>query len=109
MNIEEVDTEACCGTHADNTSEVGWIKIFKSARISDGIIRIYHMGGKKVMNALNEETVVINKLRDLWGVKQSDIVNTASRFFNDYKKFEKEAQNQKLMLLSTQIKLIEHL
>ena len=64
------------------------------------------MGGKKVMNALNEETVVINKLKDLWGVKQSDIVNTASRFFNDYKKFEKEAQNQKLMLLSTQIKLI---
>ena len=58
------------------------------------------------MNALNEETVVINKLKDLWGVKQSDIVNTASRFFNDYKKFEKEAQNQKLMLLSTQIKLI---
>lgn len=59
------------------------------------------------MNVLNEETTVINKLKDLWGVKQADIVGTATRFFNDYKKYEKEAQNQKLMLLSTQVKLID--
>lgn len=44
------------------------------------------MAGKKVMKALNEETVVINQLKDLWGVKLEDIVGTASRFFNDYKK-----------------------
>ena len=109
VNISDVDVEACCGTHADNTSEVGWIKIFKSARVSDGIVRLYHIGGKKVMKVLNDETAVINKLKDLWGVKQSDIVGTATRFFNDYKKYEKEAQNQKLMLLSTQIKLVEQI
>lgn len=45
--------EACCGTHADNTSEVGWIKIIKSYRVSDGILRLYYMAGKKVMKALN--------------------------------------------------------
>lgn len=89
MNISDVDVEACCGTHADNTSEVGWIKIFKSARVSDGIVRLYHMGGKKVMKVLNDQNVVINQLKDLWGVKQEDIVGTASRFFNDYKKYEK--------------------
>ena len=27
VNIEGVDTEACCGTHCDSTAEVGWIKI----------------------------------------------------------------------------------
>lgn len=30
VDIEGVDTEACCGTHCDNTAEVGWIKISKS-------------------------------------------------------------------------------
>jgi len=25
VNIEDTDVEACCGTHCDNTSEVGWI------------------------------------------------------------------------------------
>lgn len=30
VDIAGVDTEACCGTHADNTAEVGWIRILKS-------------------------------------------------------------------------------
>ncbi len=47
------------------------------------------MAGKKVMKALNEETIVINQLKDLWSVKLEDIVPTATRFFNDTKKYEK--------------------
>ena len=43
VNIEGVDTEACCGTHADNTAEVGWIKILKTQRISDGIVRLEYV------------------------------------------------------------------
>ena len=30
VDIEGVDTEACCGTHCDNTAEVGWIKLLKA-------------------------------------------------------------------------------
>lgn len=30
VNIQGVDTEACCGTHCDNTAEVGWIRLLKS-------------------------------------------------------------------------------
>lgn len=33
VNIADTDVEACCGTHADSTSEVGWIKILKTSRI----------------------------------------------------------------------------
>ena len=43
VKIEDTDVEACCGTHCDNTSEVGWIKILKSNRIQDGIIRLYYV------------------------------------------------------------------
>lgn len=104
VNIEGVDVEACCGTHADNTSEVGWIKMIKSSRVSDGILRLYYMAGKKVMKALNQETTVINELKKSWKVKLEDIVTTGNRFFNDFKKYEKEAQNQKLALLSMQVR-----
>lgn len=54
VNIEETDVEACCGTHCDNTSEIGWIKIFKTTRVSDGIVRLYYVAGKKVLPILNE-------------------------------------------------------
>lgn len=30
VKIEDTDVEACCGTHCDNTSEVGWIKLLKT-------------------------------------------------------------------------------
>jgi len=43
VNIEGVDTEAFCGTHCDSTAEFGWIKIIKSQRISDGIVRLYYV------------------------------------------------------------------
>lgn len=106
VNIEGVDVEACCGTHCDNTSEVGWIKIFKSARISDGILRLYYMANKKVLKSLNEETTVINNLKDMWGINQNEIVQTARRFFDDYKRFEKETQSQKLSLLCMHVRYI---
>lgn len=50
---------------------------------------------------------MINQLKDLWGVKLEDIVSTASRFFNDTKKYEKINQNQKLALLSMQVRCME--
>ena len=43
VQIEKTDVEACCGTHHDRTSQVGWIKMLKSQRISDGIVRLYYV------------------------------------------------------------------
>ena len=49
VNIEGVDTEACCGTHCDNTAEVGWIRVLKTARISDGILRLYYVAQERAI------------------------------------------------------------
>jgi hypothetical protein len=43
----------------------------------------------------------------LWGVKLNGIIGTATRFFNENKKFEKVNQNQKMALLSMQVRYIE--
>lgn len=53
VNITGVDTEACCGTHADNTAEVGWVRIIKSQRISDGIVRLYYVARNRAIEVLN--------------------------------------------------------
>lgn len=95
VNIKDVDVEACCGTHCDNTSEVGWVKIFRSARISDGVVRLYYVAGKHVLPLLNSETNIIGQLRELWKIEQGSIVSTAQRFFKDSKKLEKEVGSQK--------------
>ncbi|MBU0952894.1 MAG: alanine--tRNA ligase [Nanoarchaeota archaeon] len=40
VNIGDVDTEACGGTHLRNTSEIGRFVIMKTERIADGVNRI---------------------------------------------------------------------
>jgi hypothetical protein len=64
------------------------------------------MANKKVLKSLNEESTVINNLKDLWGINQGEIVQTAKRFFEDYKKFEKETQTQKISLLGMHVRYI---
>lgn len=64
------------------------------------------MANEKVLKPLNEEASVINALKDLWGINQTEIVQTAKRFFEDYKKFEKETQTQKINLLSMHVRYI---
>lgn len=77
VNIEGTDVEACCGTHCDNTSEVGLIRILKTNRISDGILRLYFVAGERSLERLTTQTQVMNNLQSIFRVQQSDLVATA--------------------------------
>ncbi|KRX05303.1 Translation protein, beta-barrel domain [Pseudocohnilembus persalinus] len=107
VNIDETDVEACCGTHADNTSEVGWIKILKSSRIQDGIVRLYFVAGTKVMEKLNQQSQVVSELQNLWDVQQTQIVSKADEIFNRAKKAEKEVEEQQSIILSLRMQQLE--
>jgi alanyl-tRNA synthetase len=113
VNIEGVDTEACCGTHCDNTAEVGWVRIIKSQRISDGIVRLYYVAQEKAIQVLNDEHEILQKLCEQWGVDPTQIVPTASRFFNDYKRLSSQTKKQDQQILNLQVKFalkdLEHL
>ena len=106
VEIEGVDVEACCGTHCDNTSEVGWIKIITTKRIADGIVRIYFVAGERTLEKLREETTIINDLSDMWNIPQNEIVKTASKFFKGYKRGNVEISDAKKKILDLQVKLV---
>ena len=104
VDIDGTDVEACCGTHCDNTTEVGWIKILATKRIADGIVRLYFVAGERAIDCLNAETHVINDLSEMWGITLNEIVPTASRFFNRYKKFKGDIEDQKKAMLALQVR-----
>jgi len=93
VNIEGIDTEACCGTHADNTSEVGWVRILRSSRISDGIVRREYVAKERAIEVLKSEADILEDLCEAWGVNQEQIKDTALRFFHDSKSLK--AANEK--------------
>jgi alanyl-tRNA synthetase len=49
VNIKDWDIEACGGTHADNTGEVGPIKIIGSYKKQDGVIRLEYVAGEELI------------------------------------------------------------
>ena len=65
VEIKNFDAEACSGTHSDNTSTVGLIKIIKSSKISDSVVRLEYVAGKKALEYLNKEKNLIKELRKL--------------------------------------------
>jgi len=85
VDIEGIDTEACCGTHVDNTAEIGWIKIVKTTRISDGVVRLYYVAGERAMDELNSDGKLIFDMCKLWGVEKAQLVQTGQRFFQESK------------------------
>ena len=106
VNIEETDTEACCGTHCDNTAEVGLIRILKTGRISDGILRLYFVAGEKALNKISDESEILHELCTSWDVSQNDLVDTASRFFEGYKRFGVQITKKDAQILDLQMKTL---
>lgn len=107
VQIEGTDVEACCGTHCDNTAEVGWVKMNKSHRISDGIVRLEYVAYERALEELNGETSIINTLCKDWNIEKNKIVQTGNRFFHEFKKYENQAKKKNTQILALQFKAME--
>lgn len=106
VDISGVDVEACCGTHCDNTAEIGHIRLTKSARISDGVVRLQYVAGERAIAQRNEEDKVLNGLVEAWNVPMQEIASTAERFFSGFKKAESKVQKLEAKLLELTVKCI---
>jgi alanyl-tRNA synthetase len=106
VDIEGRDTEACCGTHCDYTGEIGTIKILKTQRISDGIVRLTFVAGKRALDEMMETNKIIADVCNLWQIDPTMIVATAKKFFLDFKKQDNRAKKLEGDILNYQIKYL---
>jgi len=54
VRIDDIDTEACGGTHLKRTGEAGLIKIIGSTKIQDGIVRLEYVAGEAAEKYISE-------------------------------------------------------
>lgn len=105
VDILDTDTEACCGTHCDNTAQVGFVKIIRSKRVSDGVVRIQFVAGERALGYANSESDILHHLKTTWGIAEEEIVKTADRFFDGHKRAEK--QSGQLATLTVRVAVLE--
>jgi alanyl-tRNA synthetase len=89
VDIAGIDVEACGGTHLNNTSEAEHIRILKSNKVQDGVVRIVFAAGdaaKKLANAEKERTA---EIAALLGCKPEQIPGRVQELFDKWKKARK--------------------
>jgi alanyl-tRNA synthetase len=95
LNIPGFDVEACGGTHVDNTSEIGLVKILSCEKISDAVLRLEFASGLKALEYIQEDYDLLREVSDVFRVEKSQLAKTAQRFFDEWKMKSKEIDRLK--------------
>ncbi len=87
---EDEDVQACAGTHCTKTGEVGPIKILRTERIQDGIVRIEYSAGEAAVLAVQAQEELIKVAAATLKVPPEKLPHTVERFFEEWKQLKKE-------------------
>ncbi len=94
VKIEDFDVEACGGTHVKRTGELGIIKITKSERIQDGVIRLEFVSGQAAIDFVQKQEGDIMTIIKSLGSNREKLVKSFEHAMTD-----SEAAKKKLKQL----------
>jgi alanyl-tRNA synthetase len=61
VSIEDFDVEACGGTHVKSTKDVDLIKITRTKRIQDGVVRLEFVAGDSAQEYVKQHVIDVEK------------------------------------------------
>ena len=70
VSIEDFDVEACGGTHVKSTKDVDLIKITRTKRIQDGVVRLEFVAGDSAQEYVKQHVIDVEK--QLAGIAAKD-------------------------------------
>src|SRR3989441_4286059 len=92
VEIPDWDIEACGGTHATRTSEVGLIKILRSTRIQDGVVRLEYVAGTAALRRVQDTSQVVDAVRERLGVPENQVPEAVPRLQEEAKDLRKHVE-----------------
>ena len=93
VEIKGLDVQACGGTHLDNTSEAGTIKILKSTKISDSIVRLEFTAGGAATKEQQGEQAIVKEAASLLGCDIDQVPGRVEELFQKWKALTKKKQD----------------
>jgi len=95
VQIDNIDIECCGGTHLNNTSEAGVIRIIDSKKISDGIVRLTFTAGKASDETVKNHDNLLNEVAELLNCSIVQIPSRAEELFRAWKEIVKKGRKIK--------------
>lgn len=99
LNISGWDVEACGGIHTPRTGDVGLIKIIKSERIQDGVVRLEYVAGEPALSYIQAQDNVLRKISDILESPQNKLLK-ATVLLKNYSEELKRKQKQLIKKLA---------
>jgi alanyl-tRNA synthetase len=96
VRIGDFDVQGCGGTHLENTGEIGLIKINKTERIQDGVVRIEFSAGIAAVRNIQRIEMLLEDSSSTLSVPAEQLPKTVQRFFEEWKRLTKEVKELKL-------------
>jgi alanyl-tRNA synthetase len=94
VEIKGHDVEACGGLHGNNTKGVGFIKILRTKRIADGLVRIEIKAGDIALKYLKEKERILKEVAKKLKVKEEKVPETVKKLFEEWKRKRKELRKR---------------
>ncbi len=92
VEIPKWDVEACGGTHVSRTSDVSLIKILRSTRIQDGVVRLEYVAGKGALEAARKQVDELARVAEILEVPLDHVVPAVERMVAEWKEYRKLSQ-----------------
>lgn len=92
VEIDSIDYSPCCGTHLNNTGEIGLIKIRKWEKYK-GNTRIEFVCGNRAIKDYMWKSKFIRDIAFLLSSKDKDVYDKVNKLYNDREVLEKENRN----------------
>ncbi|HXG07155.1 MAG TPA: alanine--tRNA ligase [Nitrososphaera sp.] len=92
VNIKGWDIEACGGTHVKSTGEIGLVKIVKSERIQDGIVRLEFVAGEAAVNYMQHLDNQLASIAQALGSSREKVVESFNKAMEEAEVAKKKAR-----------------
>jgi alanyl-tRNA synthetase len=93
VNIDDWDVEACGGTHVRNTGEIGMVKITKSERIQDGVVRLEFVAGEAAVNYMQHQESQLASIAQTLGSSREKVLESFDRAMAESEAAKKKAKS----------------
>jgi len=93
LKISDHDIQACGGTHHDELSRIGSIRITRSTAVQDGVERLHIVAGKAALQYSRQQDAILRQASEIFGIVPEDLPKTSQRFFDDWKSQRKRIEN----------------
>jgi alanyl-tRNA synthetase len=83
VNINGWDIEACGGTHVKTTGEIGLVKIVKSERIQDGVVRLEFVAGEAAVSYMQQLDSQLASIAQTLGSSREKVIQSFDKAMQD--------------------------